>query len=100
MPRDENAVQQQRAPVDIGDFAAKDPFVLQLPGSAASANRPQSPSVPKIPNFARALSGSGSNLLGRSGSLSAREAERPIDYFEARRPLTSRPATVRRALPA
>lgn len=63
----------------------------------AIANRPPSP-VPKIPNFAKALSGSSSSLADSSGSLtgslSARGADKAPtgadDELEKRRPLTAR----------
>lgn len=57
-----------------------------------------SPTVPKIPNFSRAISGSSASSLpssgSASGSLSAREraSTAPFSDADARRPLTSRPA--------
>lgn len=67
--------------------------------AASTAARSSSPTIPKIPNFSRVhSSGSASSLDLRpaSGSLSAREADRPaaVDDLEKRRPLTSRPSSM------
>lgn len=80
------------------------PASLGSEDQACGTVRPGSPSVPKIPNFARALSGSSSSIGGSSlsGSLSARDAERSASFraaptagsLEARRPLTARPASL------